>query len=961
MSTISSSRTPDVSVEMKERLILDEQMTSDEEAEDSLEDEDSSVEEDETSQMASTGLPIASLPTGLCYDERMRYHSEVSATNGENVHPEDPRRIYYIFKELKDAGLVADGDDTSNVVVQQPLRRIDAREATEAECCLIHTQEHYDFVKSTASLSDEQLIDLSEDVTMDSIYFNSLSYFSSKLSAGGAIETCRAVVNRTVKNAIAVIRPPGHHAEVQSTMGFCLFNNVCIASKVCQADFGEQCRKILIVDWDVHHGNGCQKAFYDDPNILYISLHLHMDGRFYPSGPEGGMDRVGVGPGVGKNVNIPWPNKGMGDADYMYAFQHVVMPIANEFDPDLVVVASGFDAAAGDELGGCFVTPPCYAHMTHMLMSLANGKIAVCLEGGYNFRAISKSALAVTRTLMGEPPDRLEATQATLSAVETVEKVRQIQSRYWQSIYPKGRRDYDTKANLLIIFHDPPEVTIPPGRLSTLVSPGNAHYHDMVSNYIRQATSLDFGVIDVNIPVRITTQVPSSNELHTVPYASADIGIGRKQGVELASYLWVNYIEALVDRSTKTFLMGCGNAFHAVAGLISESETIYDSLEGVIGFIATSPVRPVSNASNPWVSSWYRENSRIYVSKAHSVWQKSGNLSRKYGTVVGSEGGTVVSIMQAEADDCWEWIKDKVEARDESTGNEMEVEDGDHRSRANNMHLIGLTGSIATGKSTTSQLLASAPYSLPIIDADVLARAAVEPGTWAYKQIVKTFGASTPDLLLPASDAQSGGREDGPLGKGRPLNRPALGRRVFGQTAERSADRQRLNAIVHPAVRLYMLRALAYYYVRGHWAVVLDIPLLFESGLDVFCSSVVVVAVSDPAIQMQRLRDRDPHLSANDALNRVRSQTDVLLKAKWASERGPGKGYVLYNDGKPADLELQLKDVMQKIAASSPRWWSTLLLVFPPLMFSVAAWQLLVNYLNHRRALKERADPKAKL
>ena len=127
----------------------------------------------------------------------------------------------------------------------------------------------------------------------------------------------------------------------------------------------------------------------------------------------------------------------MGDGDYMYAFQSVVMPIAIEFDPDFVVVAAGFDAAAGDELGGCFVTPPCYAQMTHMLMSLAGGKIAVCLEGGYNFGAISKSALAVTRTLMGEPPDRLQATGATQSAIDTIAKVRTVQSKYWRSIYPK--------------------------------------------------------------------------------------------------------------------------------------------------------------------------------------------------------------------------------------------------------------------------------------------------------------------------------------------------------------------------------------------------------------------------------------------------------------------------------------------------------------------------------------------
>lgn len=151
-------------------------------------------------------------------------------------------------------------------------------------------------------MSDDDLIDLSEDPRMDSIYFNSLSYFSSKLSAGAAIETCRAVVSRKVKNAIAVIRPPGHHAEIHRTMGFCLFNNVCIASRVCQGDFGETCRKILIVDWDVHHGNGVQEAFYDDPNVLYISLHVHMNGNFYPSGNGGDMHHCGDAEGLGKYV-----------------------------------------------------------------------------------------------------------------------------------------------------------------------------------------------------------------------------------------------------------------------------------------------------------------------------------------------------------------------------------------------------------------------------------------------------------------------------------------------------------------------------------------------------------------------------------------------------------------------------------------------------------------------------------
>lgn len=197
----------------------------------------------------------------------------------------------------------------------------------------------------------------------------------------------------------------------------------------------------------------------------------------------------------------------MGDADYMYAFQHVVMPIANSFNPDFVIVSAGFDAAAGDELGGCNVTPPCYAHMTHMLMSLAEGRVAVCLEGGYNFRAISRSALAVTRTLMGEPPDRLDATSATPSAVRVIEDVKRIQSRYWKCMYPKaptsgiyggerlhdiirryqaqhlfddykltelfiirekispsfqqqvlGSLAYDQKKHLIVFFHDPPDL-----------------------------------------------------------------------------------------------------------------------------------------------------------------------------------------------------------------------------------------------------------------------------------------------------------------------------------------------------------------------------------------------------------------------------------------------------------------------------------------------------------------------
>lgn len=382
-------------------------------------------------------LPYATSQTGLVYDVRMRFHVEPLATEND-LHPEDPRRIWSIISALRDAGLVDDAD-SPGPSSEYYLGRISARYATQQEICAVHSQRHYNWVMDLANQDNEWLDRVG--VTLDSVYLSRMTPVCAKLSAGGAIEACRAIMNKQVKNSIAVIRPPGHHAEHDHPAGFCFFNNVPIAARALQAEYGEACRKILIVDWDVHHGNGIQRAFYDDPNVLYISLHVHLGGRFYPSGDYGDHLHCGEGPGLGKNINIPWKTHNMGDGDYAYAFQQIVMPIAQEFDPDFVIVAAGFDAAEGDMLGRCHVSPGGYAQMTHSLMSLADGKICVCLEGGYNLRSIAVSALAVTKTLMGEAPERFLSTEPSAVGVDTVQMVLQQQRKFWPFLHPKDPSD----------------------------------------------------------------------------------------------------------------------------------------------------------------------------------------------------------------------------------------------------------------------------------------------------------------------------------------------------------------------------------------------------------------------------------------------------------------------------------------------------------------------------------------
>ncbi|KAL8381002.1 hypothetical protein RB595_005345 [Gaeumannomyces hyphopodioides] len=678
------------------------------------------------------------LPTGCCYDDRMKLHSNADFGSSPH-HPEDPSRIEEIFKTLKRANLVFKGSDAELVEILKTnpnayLWRIPAREASREEICLAHDPKHYAWVQSLADTPTQELRELSRrlDQGRASLYVGSMTYEASLISAGGAIETCKAVVSGEVKNAFAVIRPPGHHAEWDAPMGFCLFNNVPVAAKVCQKEFPDICRKILIVDWDVHHGNGIQNIFYDDPNVLYISTHVYDGGEFYPgkpdnpSIPDGGIDKCGDRAGLGRNVNIGWDKQGMGDGEYMAAFQKIIMPIGREFDPDLVIISSGFDAAAGDQLGGCFVSPECYAHMTHMLMSLAGGKVAVCLEGGYNLHAISQSALSVVRTLMGEPPPRMPGGLPPINreAARLLSQVQAFQAPFWECMRPgivdvpdalslgaerlhdmvrEAQRqklatefgmlplyiqrdrscksfenqvlvtpDINDARKIIVIIHDPPELHAQPDPLDNSLSSHNAWVHDGVYGYIKWAIQEKFGVIDINVPQYITLPEDTDSFTQRTPEQ-----LLQHQVQEIVGYVWDNYLQ-LYDNVQDIILLGVGAAYLGIKTLLINRDC-KSRITGVLSFV-TGSLRPVKSDTDPDLSTWYKNNSRIYVGNAHACWQSEDLASkvkkRRFGSVLRSPHDGLNRMMKHHAEEARDWIQGRVAPSPSLDGDTTEDDDG---------------------------------------------------------------------------------------------------------------------------------------------------------------------------------------------------------------------------------------------------------------------------------------------
>jgi hypothetical protein len=205
------------------------------------------------------------------------------------------------------------------------------------------------------------------------------------------------VVRGEVRSAFALVRPPGHHAEADEAFGFCFFNGAAVAAAAARREHGLD--RVAIVDWDVHHGNGTQHIFEEDPNILYVSLHRYGSG-FFPG--TGAFDEVGKAAGRGRTLNVPWLQAGLGDADYAAAFDLVIMPVLREFAPQLVLISAGFDAALGDIQGKMRMSPDGYARLTRSLFSLPECALVAVLEGGYHLEASAECAEAVLRVMLEE-------------------------------------------------------------------------------------------------------------------------------------------------------------------------------------------------------------------------------------------------------------------------------------------------------------------------------------------------------------------------------------------------------------------------------------------------------------------------------------------------------------------------------------------------------------------------------
>nr|MBI3612504.1 histone deacetylase [Nitrospirota bacterium] len=300
--------------------------------------------------------------TGLVYHQDYLQHDMGAG------HPESPDRLRAIMVRLEASGLLA------------RVTRIEPIEASDEAITRVHQPAYLTQLKTLAPREGRAALDPDTSMSPGSLH-------AAYLAAGGALAAADAIMTGLVDNAFCALRPPGHHAEQDRAMGFCLFNNVAVAARHLQHRHG--IGRVLIVDWDVHHGNGTQHTFYDDPSVLFFSTHQY---PHYPG--TGRATEQGEGRGEGLTVNVPM-SSGEGDEEYRDVFETILRSAADLFKPEFVMISAGFDAHRDDPLAGMALTEEGYGALSRIVLDIARrhcqGRVLSCLEGGYNLNALSAS------------------------------------------------------------------------------------------------------------------------------------------------------------------------------------------------------------------------------------------------------------------------------------------------------------------------------------------------------------------------------------------------------------------------------------------------------------------------------------------------------------------------------------------------------------------------------------------
>jgi acetoin utilization deacetylase AcuC-like enzyme len=323
------------------------------------------------------------------------------------VHPERPDRITAMI-------------DMAEHLRRPDLRVYTPRSASIDELMLCHTADYVAAVERTKTV-DRADFDPDTHTSAD-------TWDTATLAVGGLLTAVEAVLDGAAQNAFAIVRPPGHHALPDRAMGFCFFNNVAIAAAYLVRMRG--LHRVLILDWDVHHGNGTQEMFYESPQVLYMSTHQF---PFYPG--TGRLDEIGAGAGAGCTVNAPMPAT-FGDDEYLRVFDNLLMPIARQFNPEFILISSGFDCHYRDPLGAMRVTESGFVGMARRIKRLAaeccDGKIVAALEGGYDLKALADSGRAVLEELGRQSDEEIAPTRDAERVVPIIQRARYFHAKLWK-------------------------------------------------------------------------------------------------------------------------------------------------------------------------------------------------------------------------------------------------------------------------------------------------------------------------------------------------------------------------------------------------------------------------------------------------------------------------------------------------------------------------------------------------